>query len=75
MESGVLQIPKWATLCRQAERLVIGDFMLNEAQILAISALARPNGRIFNADPSTQKSFRAGPCMSNKQTRSCVRLS
>ncbi|RYG55837.1 MAG: aldo/keto reductase [Alphaproteobacteria bacterium] len=57
LQLGVLPIPKSATRSRQAENLAIGDFTLNEAQISAISALTRPNGRIFDADPSTHEEF------------------
>jgi len=57
VQLGVLPIPKSATSSRQAENIAIEDFRLNEAQMSAISALNRTDGRIFDADPSTHEEF------------------
>ncbi|KQT46136.1 2,5-diketo-D-gluconic acid reductase [Devosia sp. Leaf420] len=57
VQLGVLPIPKSATPSRQVENLTIEDFRLNEAQMSAISALNRADGRIFDADPSTHEEF------------------
>jgi diketogulonate reductase-like aldo/keto reductase len=36
---------------RQAENLDIFDFSLNDDEVAAISALGRPDGRLFDGDP------------------------
>jgi 2,5-diketo-D-gluconate reductase A len=57
LQLGVLPIPKSATPARQAENLAVYDFQLDDSQMQAISALTRPNGRIFGADPATHEEF------------------
>lgn len=57
LQLGVLPIPKSATPARQAENLAVHDFHLDHAQMQSISALTRPQGRIFGADPATHEEF------------------
>lgn len=57
LQLGVLPIPKSATPSRRAENLAVYDFELDDEQMLAISALTRADGRLFNADPATHEEF------------------
>lgn len=57
LQLGVLPIPKSATPSRRAENLAVHDFELDDEQMLAISALTRADGRLFNADPATHEEF------------------
>ncbi len=47
-QPGVVAIPKTSSVPRAAENLDIFDFELSEGEMAAISALARPDGRIVN---------------------------
>ena len=49
-ERGVVAIPKSVRKTRMAENFAIFDFALNEAEMAAIHALARPDGRIVNPE-------------------------
>ncbi|MFC4225003.1 aldo/keto reductase [Lysinibacter cavernae] len=49
---GALPIPKSAAPARQRENLNIFGFELTETEISAITALGRPDGRLFDADPN-----------------------
>ncbi|RLP74735.1 aldo/keto reductase [Mycetocola tolaasinivorans] len=55
IERGVIPIPKSATPARQAQNLDIFGFELDEADIAAITALGRPDGRLFDGDPNTHE--------------------
>jgi 2,5-diketo-D-gluconate reductase A len=57
LQLGVLPIPKSATSSRRRENLAVEDFRLDATQMEAITALNKPNGRIFNADPATHEEF------------------
>jgi 2,5-diketo-D-gluconate reductase A len=57
LQLGVLPIPKSAMPSRRTENLAIFDFELDEAQMQAIGALTRTDGRIFDADPATHEEF------------------
>ena len=50
-ELGALPIPKSATPSRQAENLDIFGFSLTPDEVEAITALGRPDGRLFGGDP------------------------
>ncbi len=50
-----LPIPKSATPARQAENLDVFGFELTDAEMAAITALGRPDGRLFGGDPETHE--------------------
>ncbi|WP_462417482.1 aldo/keto reductase [Kytococcus sp. Marseille-QA3725] len=51
LQRGVLPIPKSATPERQRSNLDLFGFALTEDEVRAITALARPDGRLFDGDP------------------------
>jgi diketogulonate reductase-like aldo/keto reductase len=51
VQLGAVPIPKSATPERQRENIDIFGFELDEAEMAGISALARPDGRLFGGDP------------------------
>lgn len=51
VQLGCVPIPKSATRERQIENLDVFGFQLTAAEVEAISALARPDGRLFGGDP------------------------
>lgn len=57
LQIGALPIPKAASAQRQLENLALDGFALAESEVAAISALARPDGRWFGADPDTHEEF------------------
>lgn len=52
LQLGAVPLPKASGAERQAENLAVFDFELDDAQVAAISALSRPDGRLFDADPT-----------------------
>lgn len=54
---GSVPLPKATSPERQAENLAVFDFELDEAQVAAITALARPDGRLGDTDPATHEEF------------------
>ncbi len=52
---GAVPIPKSATPARQAQNLDLEGFTLTEAEVAAITALGRPDGRLFGGDPDTHE--------------------
>ena len=50
-----LPLPKSADPERQRTNLEVVGFDLSEAEVAAISALGRPDGRLFGADPDTHE--------------------
>ena len=52
---GSLPIPKSATPQRQRENLDVSGFELTDAQMADITALGRPDGRLFGGDPETHE--------------------
>ncbi|MEP9384438.1 aldo/keto reductase [Nocardioides sp. KR10-350] len=52
---GALPIPKSATPSRQAENLDVFGFELTDDEVAAITALGRPDGRLFGGDPETHE--------------------
>jgi 2,5-diketo-D-gluconate reductase A len=57
LQLGVLPIPKSATPSRRRENLELGGFQLDDADMAAINALTRPDGRLFDGDPRTHEEF------------------
>lgn len=55
VELGVIPIPKSADPQRQKANLDIFGFSLDPEEIVAISALGRPDGRLFDGDPETHE--------------------
>ena len=55
VELGSIPIPKSATPSRQAENLSIFDFELTAEEVEAITALGRPDGRLFDGDPDVHE--------------------
>ncbi|MGG7510752.1 aldo/keto reductase [Plantibacter sp. YIM 135249] len=54
-QRGVLPIPKSATPERQRANIDIFDFELTADEVAAITALGRPDGRLFDGDPNTHE--------------------
>lgn len=52
---GSLPIPKSGNPERQRENLELGGFTLSDAEVSAITALGRPDGRLFGGDPETHE--------------------
>lgn len=52
---GSLPLPKSADAQRQQANLQVLGFDLSEAEVEAITALGRPDGRLFDADPDTHE--------------------
>ncbi|KAA1420898.1 aldo/keto reductase [Nocardioides humilatus] len=55
IELGNLPIPKSATASRQAENLDVFGFALTPEEIAGITALGRPDGRLFGGDPDVHE--------------------
>jgi 2,5-diketo-D-gluconate reductase A len=55
VELGSVPIPKSATPSRQAENLDVFGFELTEDEVAAITALGRPDGRLFGGDPDVHE--------------------
>lgn len=55
LQLGVLPLPKSGDPVRQAQNLDVFDVELSEAEMAAITALGRPDGRLFAADPETHE--------------------
>lgn len=55
VQLGNLPIPKSATPSRQRENLDVFGFELSEDEVAAITALGRPDGRLFGGDPDTHE--------------------
>jgi diketogulonate reductase-like aldo/keto reductase len=53
VQLGSVPLPKSGDPVRQAQNLDIFGFELSSAEVEAITLLARPNGRLFGADPVT----------------------
>ena len=52
---GAVPIPKSADPGRQRENLAIDGFALTDDEVAAITALGRPDGRLFGGDPNTHE--------------------
>lgn len=55
LQLGSLPIPKSATPSRQRENLDLDGFELTDDEVAAITALGRPDGRLFDGDPDTHE--------------------
>lgn len=55
LQIGVLPIPKSGTPSRQRENLDVEGFELTDEEVSAITALGRPDGRLFGGDPDTHE--------------------
>lgn len=55
LERGVMPLPKSATPERQRENLDVLGFTLTDAEVAAITALGRADGRLFDGDPNTHE--------------------
>ena len=57
VQSGTVPLPKSATPERQKENLNVFNFELCDADMAAIDALARPDGRLKGQDPAVYEEF------------------
>lgn len=55
LQRGVMPLPKSATPARQQDNLDVFGFELSAAEVDAITALGRPDGRLFSGDPDTHE--------------------
>jgi diketogulonate reductase-like aldo/keto reductase len=55
VQLGSVPLPKAASAERQAENLAVFDFELSADEVAAITALGRPDGRLFGADPASHE--------------------
>jgi 2,5-diketo-D-gluconate reductase A len=55
VQLGAIPIPKSATPERQRQNLDVLGFALDEAEVDAITALGRPDGRLFGGDPDVHE--------------------
>lgn len=55
LERGVMPLPKSATPERQRTNLDVLGFSLTDEEVAAITALGRPDGRLFGGDPETHE--------------------
>ena len=55
LQIGSLPLPKSATPSRQRENLDVFGFELTDAEVEAITALGREDGRLFGGDPDTHE--------------------
>ncbi len=55
IELGAVPLPKSADPGRQRENLGVFDFALTESEVDAITALGRPDGRLWGGDPLTNE--------------------
>lgn len=52
---GTVSIPKASSLEHQVANLAAAQIVLDDAEVAAITALGRPDGRLFDADPRTHE--------------------
>lgn len=57
VQRGVVPLPKSANPERQAQNLDVFDFALSDAQMAALTQMARPDGRALDIDPSDHEEF------------------
>lgn len=55
IQLGAVPLPKSATAGRQRENLEVFDFALTQSEVDAITALGRPDGRLWGGDPETNE--------------------
>ncbi|MEW2460457.1 aldo/keto reductase [Microbacterium sp. K41] len=52
---GTVAIPKASSLAHQLDNLAAAEIVLDDAEVAAITALGRPDGRLFDADPAVHE--------------------
>lgn len=52
---GTVSIPKASSPAHQTSNLAAAEIVLQDAEVDAITALGRPDGRLFDADPATHE--------------------
>ncbi|TPW31836.1 aldo/keto reductase [Martelella alba] len=57
LQRGALPLPKASSPERQRENLAVFDFTLDDADLAAITALGRPDGRLQGQDPASYEEF------------------
>ncbi len=57
LQIGTMPVPKSATPERQAQNLDVFGFELTDTEVAAISALTKPDGRLFDGDPDKHEEF------------------
>ena len=57
VQRGVVPLPKSANPGHQAQNLDVFDFELTDAQMAALTGMARPDGRALDIDPSDHEEF------------------
>ena len=57
LQLGTLPIPKSGNASRQRENLDLDGFELTDDEVAAITALGRPDGRLFGGDPDSHEEF------------------
>ncbi|MBD3782118.1 MAG: aldo/keto reductase [Micrococcales bacterium] len=55
LQIGSMPLPKSATPERQRDNLDLGGFVLTDDEVAAVTALGRPDGRLFDGDPDTHE--------------------
>ena len=55
VQLGAVPLPKSATRSRQEQNLDLAGFTLTDEEVAAITALGRPDGRLFGGDPDTHE--------------------
>ncbi|GAA2730789.1 aldo/keto reductase [Pedococcus aerophilus] len=55
LQLGAMPLPKSATASRQRDNLDVFGFELTDDEVAAITALGRPDGRLFDGDPDTHE--------------------
>ena len=55
VELGAIPLPKSGNPDRQRQNADVFDFSLDEAEVAAITALGRPDGRLWGGDPLTNE--------------------
>ncbi|WP_176086461.1 aldo/keto reductase [Martelella sp. HB161492] len=57
LQRGALPLPKASSPKRQQENLAVFDFTLDDADLAAMTALGRPDGRLQGQDPARYEEF------------------
>jgi len=57
VQLGAVPLPKSSSRERQRENLELFNFQLTDAEMNAITALGRPDGRTFAEDPAVHEEY------------------
>ena len=57
VQRGVVPLPKSADPARQAQNLAVFDFELTDDEVATVTALGRPDGRLWGQDPAVYEEF------------------